>query len=168
MTTIDELTKLAIEKMVKLSDLRNKIMYQKGQIQALLDEVRKSEEFVKLEEDAKANASLADSFYNDLTEIAVAIYKATGKKKWLAGLGVREETVLEYDEAEAVKYCLKSLPGALKLDKSTFEKVAKAMNETPGRIPFVVVKKEDKGTVSTDLEKSLNEALNYDWKEVSG
>ena len=87
-----------------------------------------------------------------LRAAAVAQYEATQDKRPHPAVTVKVYTTLSYEEADALEYCQKHLPKALKLDRREFEKVARAAE--PVFVTFVV---EPKATVATDLSAYVGE-----------
>uniref|UniRef100_A0A6M3LS47 Uncharacterized protein n=1 Tax=viral metagenome TaxID=1070528 RepID=A0A6M3LS47_9ZZZZ len=82
-----------------------------------------------------------------LRELTLQAYAANPTNKQPAkGVGVREVSKLAYDPKEAYQWALKHQM-ALALDKSAFEKIAKA--DTPD---FVRVYTENQATIATNLE----------------
>jgi len=81
-----------------------------------------------------------------LRELTLQAYAQTGNKKPVEGVGVREVTKMEYDLKEAYQWALKHQM-ALGLDKSAFEKIAKA-----DKPDFVRVYTENQATIATNLE----------------
>jgi hypothetical protein len=77
---------------------------------------------------------------------ALAIYYDTANKKPHSAVQVKMFTVLEYSPDAALNYARLHLPQALKLDKRTFEKVAKAAS-----LDFVQANKRPKVTIARDL-----------------
>lgn len=72
-------------------------------------------------------AKMAEKNATDqLKALAVKVHKVSGSKRF-AGVSIRQMTRLHYSEETAKTHCIMNLPHALKLDKRTFEKVAKAM-----------------------------------------
>ncbi|HUW15231.1 MAG TPA: hypothetical protein VM537_36290 [Anaerolineae bacterium] len=61
-------------------------------------------------------------------------------------------TVLQYTDSEAFDYCVEHLPGALKLQKSPFEKVAKV-----AKLPFVRITSEQRASIDSNLSAYLPE-----------
>jgi hypothetical protein len=71
--------------------------------------------------------------------------------KDLGGVQIKNFTVLEYDEQEAVNYCLEHQHATLlKLDKRGFEKVAKEL-----RPEFVRIEEVARAQIATDLSDYL-------------
>jgi len=95
----------------------------------------------------KANA--ADRVRN----AALAEYQVMGNKQPHPAVKVVLATVLDYDPADALTYCREHLPKALKLDKRTFERAAKAIE--PG---FVTIEQEPRTRIAKDLSAHLDEA----------
>ena len=87
-----------------------------------------------------------------LRELTLKAYAETGDKHPAVGVGINVTTTYEYTPADALKWA-KEHNLALTLDKTAFEKIAKA--DPPD---FVTVDKNVlKATISTDLEKVLGE-----------
>lgn len=75
--------------------------------------------------------------YKDTIKVdAEAGFKEDGKKKRLGGIGIREYTILEYEDEDALKFA-KEKDMFLKLDKKAFDNVAKT-----GEIEFVNINKK--------------------------
>lgn len=91
----------------------------------------------------------ATQFEDELREMALAEYAATGAKKFSHGIGIRVTTKLDYDEVQALEWA-KAHRLALKLDAKAFEKIAKA--DTPD---FVQVVEVPTATLPTDTAKLL-------------
>ena len=82
-----------------------------------------------------------------LHELTLKAYAETGNKVPAVGVGIRERTVLTYDNKIAFDWA-KAHKMALKLDTSAFEKIAKA--DPPD---FVKITTEPQATIATELEK---------------
>lgn len=132
------------------------------QISAVVDAREKAQEvktqrILAYQKWADANQKLFDSekeanvacqeAEGKLREITLEVYRLTGNKKPAAGVGIRELTKLEYDPKDALVWAMKHQI-ALSLDKSSFEKFAKA---TP--LEFVTISEEAQATIATDLVK---------------
>jgi len=96
------------------------------------------------EKDAKADCQEAEE---KLREAALQIYAKVGDKAVAPGIGIRVRTVLSYDNQEALGWATEHKL-ALKLDTSTFEKIAKTSN-----LPFVAITEEPQATIATELIK---------------
>ena len=81
-----------------------------------------------------------------LRELTLQAYAETGDKAPVIGVGIRERTVLTYDNKVAFDWA-KAHKMALKLDTSAFEKIAKA---SPPE--FVKITTEPQATIATQLE----------------
>lgn len=84
-----------------------------------------------------------------LREAALAQYEATGAKKLPHGVGVKIATRMIYDAAAAFEWA-KSHDMALQLDKTAFEKIAKA-----SPMEFVEFVEVPTATLPTDTAKLL-------------
>ena len=87
----------------------------------------------------------AVKIYCDVTNTDVGIHPA---------IGIRNVRKLEYDPQEALHFSWLNLPDAIKLDARTFEKHAKAVEET-APLQFVKYSIEIQATLATDLGEFL-------------
>ncbi len=111
---------------------------------ALYDEfISKHTEFFA---DVATAASKVNETEDKLRELTLQAYAETGNKAPAPGVGIRERTVLTYDNKIAFDWA-KAHKMALKLDTSAFEKIAKA--DTPD---FVKVSTEAIATIATELK----------------
>ena len=69
--------------------------------------------------------SLQEKIVSDLTIEGLQEFEETQKKKLTGGLGIREMQVLDYEESKAFEWA-KVHEMCLKLDRTAFEKIAKA------------------------------------------
>ena len=83
-----------------------------------------------------------------LRELTLKAYTETGNKAPAEGVGIREYTVLSYDNKIAFDWA-KSHKMALKLDIKAFEKIAKA--DPPD---FVKITSEPQATIAANLEEA--------------
>ena len=97
--------------------------------------------------DVVTAASVVGEAEDKLRELTLQAYAETGNKAPALGLGIRERTVLTYDDKVAFDWA-KSHKMALKLDVSSFEKIAKA--DPP---EFVKITTEPQATIATELNK---------------
>ena len=81
-----------------------------------------------------------------LRELTLQAYAETGNKAPALGVGIRERTILNYDNKVAFDWA-KAHKMALKLDTSAFEKIAKA--DPPD---FVKISTEPQATIATNLD----------------
>jgi hypothetical protein len=91
-----------------------------------------------------------DSDEQALRAAVEAHYKATGEKKPVEGVAIRETVTLKYAEPDAIAWAKGSMPQIVseKLDAKAFEKVAKA---APSAVPFVSVETVGKATIASEL-----------------
>jgi len=113
----------------------------------------KSVELEKWEEkhkDLLDNAFNANEFVREeearLRELTLQAYAETGNKTPAKGVGIRERTILTYENKIAFDWA-KAHKMALKLDARAFEKIAKA--DPPD---FVKITTEPQATIATQLE----------------
>lgn len=95
----------------------------------------------------KAAKTACQDAEDNLREMAIAIYSETGNKIVASGVGIRVMTKLGYDAEEAMDWAVEHKL-ALKLDTSTFEKIAKTSN-----LSFVSITEEPSATIATELTK---------------
>lgn len=103
----------------------------------------------------EAAAATCDAIEVKVRERTVAEFNRTGIKKVHQNAWVREVTTLDYDDEDALEYCRENLPGALKLDRRGFEKVAKAI---PDFLDFVTKGTRLDTSISRDLSGLLEQA----------
>lgn len=84
-----------------------------------------------------------------LRDTTIKIFNDTGNKAPAPGVGIRELTKLDYDPQTAFTWATEHKV-ALKLDTSTFEKIAKA--SPPDFVKTLTV---PQATIATDLSKYL-------------
>lgn len=97
-----------------------------------------------------ANEDLAKTICQEaegtLREMTLQAYVETGNKTPEVGVGIRVRTILGYEGKEAMDWAMEHKL-ALKLDTTTFEKIAKTSN-----LPFVTISEEPQATIATDLQ----------------
>ena len=81
-----------------------------------------------------------------LREATIIDYALTGNKSPEVGLGIRVKTCLAYEGKDAMEWAVEHKL-ALKLDTSSFEKIAKTNN-----LPFVTITEEPSATIATELQ----------------
>ena len=84
-------------------------------------------------------------------------------KKPAPGLSVNESTVVVYGEGSLLEWCKVNAPNFLTVDKAAFEQWAKVAHKEV-LPPFVLVKKEGKASIATDLPKAF-ETAGVEWRE---
>lgn len=82
--------------------------------------------------------------------LALRLYADTGSKTPHPDAKIALTTVLTYEQDEALDYARQYLPKTLKLDKRTFEKVAKVLE-----LSFVTIAQEPRVRISRDLSAHL-------------
>ncbi len=95
-------------------------------------------------QDIKANVASADSAVRKLAVQVHPVIKAH------PAVTVKEYVTLEYTDDDALAYCRRHLPGALKLGKRLFEKAAKIID-----MDFVTFGTEPRATIKRDLSAWL-------------
>jgi hypothetical protein len=99
-------------------------------------------------------AQQVDELSDQLRELAMADYKATGSKKPHPGMGIRVNLKFVYDPAVALDWAKTELRTALVLDTKAFEAFVKASTVS---LPFVEVQQIPSATIATDLSEYLKE-----------
>ena len=116
-----------------------------------MDDKRKSlyDEFqtkhIELFADVVSAATVVTEAETSLRELTLQAYEQTGDKAPAPGVGIRELTVLTYDNKVAFDWA-KAHKMALKLDTEAFKKIAKA--DPPD---FVKITTEPQATIATQL-----------------
>ena len=95
--------------------------------------------------DVSAEIAEADQL---LRGLALDVFNATDNKHPHPAVTVKMFIVLRYDPDKALDFARDHLPKALKLDKRTFERAAKAIEPD-----FVTIAKEPKATIDKDLSE---------------
>ena len=108
------------------------------------------DEFMAKHTDFFANVVVAATVVSEaedkLRELTLQAYAETGNKAPALGVGIRELTVMTYDNKIAFDWA-KAHKMALKLDVTAFEKIAKV--DPPD---FVKVSQKPQATIATKLE----------------
>jgi hypothetical protein len=86
-----------------------------------------------------------------LRQEALEYARDTGQTK-TQSFHVKTFKRLTYDPQTAINWCAASLPGALSLNKTQFEKVASS-----GLLDFVTIEEEQRTTIASDLSSYLVE-----------
>jgi len=112
-----------------------------------------------LRETAKADVADVEGA---IRAAALDAFSATGDKRPHPAVGIREMTRLEYDEGEAIFFCRRAAPNALKLDRRAFEKIAKLGIEAGGPfdLDFVTIRKEPQAAIARDLSAYMGDKEN--------
>jgi len=108
----------------------------------------------KASEKAQGVRDAIASLRTEINELTLEIYQETGEEKPVNGVGIRVYKKLVYDPTDAFDYCMESLPAALKLDKRTFEKYVKGVQEVQP-LDFVSTKENPRPTIDRDLGEYL-------------
>ena len=106
--------------------------------------VEANQPLIDHESNAKSACQEAET---ELREMTLQSYAETGNKAPAPGVGIRVRTILGYLASEALEWAVEHKL-ALKLDTSTFEKIAKTSN-----LPFVNITDEAQATIATELAK---------------
>ena len=139
-----------------LASARQSLSIAKEEKARILSEIEQREDYKQFSEiEAKAKADI-EEVENILRESAVEKYKETKEKQVAPYIEIRVTKSLSYEQWRAVDWCKDNLKDALKLDKSLFEKHAKAVAGT-APIHFVGVIETPQATIATDLSELLKE-----------
>ena len=112
------------------------------------------QELEKIREEKAQMKDLINALRDEINELTLEIYQETGEEKPVNGVGIRVYKKLVYDPTDAFDYCMESLPAALKLDKRTFEKYVKGVQEVQP-LDFVSTKENPRPTIDRDLGEYL-------------
>jgi len=99
--------------------------------------------------DVVVAATVVSEAEDKLRELTLQAYAETGNKAPAPGVGIRERTILTYDNKVAFDWA-KAHKMALKLDTSAFEKIAKASPPD-----FVKITTEPQATIATNLDSKI-------------
>jgi hypothetical protein len=91
---------------------------------------------------------------DQLRELALADFKASGSKKPHPAMGIRVSTKLVYDPKVAEAWAKVNLPTAFSFDTKFFEVYAKNVAD----VPCVNIEHVPTATIATDLNEYLKEA----------
>lgn len=83
---------------------------------------------------------------------ALTAYRETGDKAPHPAIKIKDFTVLDYNDGEALDYARVYIPRAVKLVKRKFEQAAKVLEPD-----FVTITKEPRATIARDLSEYLPE-----------
>lgn len=137
---------------MELKERINAVVEARGNARAYSEE--KSKIYEELEE---KHAGLFADVFNanemvkeaeaELRDATLQAYALTGNKSPEVGVCVRVKTCLGYESKDAMEWAVEHKL-ALKLDASSFEKIAKTNN-----LPFVTITEEPQATIATELQE---------------
>jgi len=117
-------------------------------LKALLN--KKREEFDAQNRELIDSLALAKEELNeviaDVRNFAIFEFTETGKKKLFGGIGIREKTVIKYDEAKALRWA-KEKDMFVQLDKKSFDKAAPGLS-----LDFVKIEKDIQVTFPKEVK----------------
>ena len=145
------------DKVKELAALNKALEESKAWEQAKRERIEQLPEWHQLEKILEEQKEIKDGIDQAKADIqieALKAYQETGNKKPADGVGIRVYKKLKYDTEQAIEWCKANLPSGLKLDTRTFEKHAKAVEDT---LPLAFVEYyEDAGvTIASDLSDYL-------------
>ena len=145
------------EKLRELAELNRK----HEEVKSVVDKLEKVihalpeyEAFNLASSDAKKVSDEIASIRSEINTLTIEAYERTGEKKPAPGVGIRVSMSYDYDDDLAFAYCRSELPQALKLDKRTFEKFIKGVQEVRP-LDFVTVEEKVTPTIASDLSEYL-------------
>ena len=146
-----------VDKLIKqIAHLRVEVEMLKEARKEFQNRYELTPEFKKYAE-AGVRLSLKDAellaFELEVKQKALEIHQATNESVHPA-IGIRKVRKLDYDQSAALQFCFLNLYSAVKLDTRTFEKHAKAVEET-APLPFVTYSSEVQAILASDLSKCL-------------
>lgn len=127
-----------------------------------LDDIRKSWEASSVWLKWSASLKEAREQVSVCTQQLKAAALSAGDKHPHPATTIRQATKLNYDERQAIAWCIEHLPQALKLDSRLFEKHARAVAATDP-IPFVEIASEAQVAIATDLSAYLEPGDDKTW-----
>ncbi len=135
------------EQIKVVAEARNKAVEATiSRVKALTDWQEANNKLYDSERDTKATCQEAEE---TLRELTLQAYAETGDKAPAEGVGIRERTVLAYENKIAFDWA-KAHKMALKLDVSAFEKIAKV--DPPD---FVKITTGPQATIATNLDDKI-------------
>ena len=136
---------------MELKERINEVVQARQQLKVALE--KRHESYSAWEEanmvilDNESNArTVCQGLEAELREATIADYALTGNKSPEVGLGIRVKTCLAYEGKDAMEWAVEHKL-ALRLDTSSFEKIAKTNN-----LPFVTITEEPSATIATELQ----------------
>ena len=124
------------------------------QMDAMVEQVTGTPEYQELKAQFIVVSEALENTDTNIRTSALEHYKASADKRPHPAIGIRLMTKCYYSEQLAVEWCKDNMPHALKLNKTMFEKHARAVSQT---IPleFVEVATEPQVTISRDLSQYM-------------
>ena len=107
----------------------------KNEMKELLDQVKQSEEYLRLESWLSINVQSYEQLGEKIKEIALEEFNKTGQKKIIDGIGIREMTKFLYDVDQALEWAKKEMPAILQIDKKQFELYLKSAEKVGKELP---------------------------------
>lgn len=144
-----------IEKLAQAREIEAEYKAQYAALKAEIDAVIEERYGLRLGsleaflETAEADVTDAE---NRIRAAALDAFAETGDKHPHPAVGI-QMTRLEYDTAEAIQFCRRAAPNAIKLDKRAFERIARVGKDAGGPfdLDFVTIHKEPQATIARDL-----------------
>jgi hypothetical protein len=126
----------------------------KAAMDYLINAVKQSPNYLDLERRMDLAVYNASQIEAQVRGGALANYYQNKDKSPHPAIGIRVIHKIDYSDADARQWCMSNMPNALKLDKTVFEKHAKAVADTIP-IPFVTITDEPQATIASDLSKYI-------------
>lgn len=136
-----------------LAQMRSEYEEARSRVQAAKEAIAASKlgcDLAEAEENVRVLAEFVEGAEQSVRNVALLEYQVDGNTDPHAAVKIKLYTVLDYEAAEALRYCREHLPQALKLDKRSFETAAKALV-----LDFVQIDKEPRATIARDLSVFL-------------
>lgn len=109
-------------------------------------------------DDYRALQSSVAERETDLRNAALEAYERYSERKPATGVTVKQYTVYHYSDADALEWA-KSKGMCLRLDRTAFERQAKALAGTDDQPAWLRVERESRATIATDLDAALGSEL---------
>jgi hypothetical protein len=91
----------------------------------------------------------AAALTQDVRDIALAIYRASGETKPVPGVVIKMYKLCKYDQELAKQWCATKAPGYLKLDNARFEKAAEVLKDVGAPVQVVP---DPRVTIASNLD----------------
>ena len=147
---------------VMLADLaqaRLNLEWGKKGMDNYLQAARENPEYVAYEKANEIAKMIIENTTRRIKEYAMAEYQALGHKVMDGSndnVKVAVGKILEYNQEDAIAWCIENMPEALKLNEQLFEKHAKAVSETQP-LSFVKIGENPVVKIATDLSEFLGD-----------
>lgn len=142
-----------LAELAKLRETQNEMDGRAKTFEAIFKATKEYQEYQHACNEKNVVVSEIANLENDIRQVAIEDYNSReNPTKDYGGVQIKIFTTLDYNEQDAVRYCLDHQhANLLKLNKSGFEKVAKEL-----RPDFVTIKEEPRAQIAGDISEYLD------------